>query len=74
MGADENLQRGPAGGRRSWRVSLFYKTFVSRVFELGEIARMEIEIQKSIPPASQQPRCPSWHNCSSPEQQDSKHH
>ncbi|HET6376843.1 MAG TPA: hypothetical protein VFG05_00815 [Methylocella sp.] len=37
------------------------RSFVSRAFELGEIARIEIEIQKLYPPAAPEPRCPCWY-------------
>ncbi|MCI0468078.1 MAG: hypothetical protein L0Y57_13945 [Beijerinckiaceae bacterium] len=74
MGAETNFQNEPAGGHRGRKAVLIYRAFISRVFELGEIARMEMEILKSISPASAEPRCPNWHGCSSKEQQDSKHH
>jgi hypothetical protein len=63
MRADKSLRAEEAGGRRL-HASWFYR-FMSGAVELGEIARIEFEIQKSFPPAAPEPRCPSLHKCSS---------
>lgn len=47
---DENL---PTSG--------FFHRLAQSVFELGEIAQIEIEIVRSYPYAAPQPRCPLWH-------------
>jgi hypothetical protein len=60
MGADNSLRVGSAGKRRTNMIAL-YEIIVNGAFELGEIARIEIEIQKLIPSHSAQPRCPIWH-------------
>jgi hypothetical protein len=60
MGGDQSLKAGEAGKRRRKKTAL-YGFIVNGVFELGEVARMEIEIQKLFSPASPQPRCPCWH-------------
>jgi hypothetical protein len=60
MRANENSRAGEAGGRRSKGGGL-YRIIVNGVIELGEVARIEIEILKLFPPASAQPRCPFWH-------------
>lgn len=61
MGADRTFRAGTAVGRRAEKAA-FYRVVANGVFELGEIARIEIEIQKLFPPASPQPRCPNWHH------------
>jgi len=60
MGADRNFEVEGTGKHRRMTTAL-YGIIVTAAFELGEIARMEIEIQKSYPHASPQPRCPCWH-------------
>jgi hypothetical protein len=65
MVTDEDLKVTPEEVRRTHRATLFYRSLVSRVIELGEIARMEIEIQHRFPHAASPPRCPCWHNHSS---------
>jgi hypothetical protein len=62
MRADDNLRPEAASGRRA-RVVAFYRVIVNGAFELGEVARIEIEIQKPFPPASAHPRWPSWYIC-----------
>ena len=64
MGTDKNL-KAEAAVRRWLDTAAFCEIIVTRAFELGEIARFEIEIQKSHPNASAQPRCPCWHKPSS---------
>jgi len=44
------------------RAALFYRNLVTRVVELGEIARIELEIQRRFPHGASPPRCPCWHN------------
>ena len=39
----------------------FFQRLAQSVFELGEIARIEIEITRSYPYTAPQPRCPLWH-------------
>jgi hypothetical protein len=39
---------------------------VTRVIELGEIARIEIEIQNRFLHGAAPPRCPSWHHQNPP--------
>lgn len=60
MGADKTLKTEAPGERRT-RLTALYGIIMTSALELGEIARMEIEIQKicALPPP--QPRCPCWH-------------
>ena len=60
MGADNSLRVGSAGERRTNMIAL-YEIIVNGALELGEIARIEAEIQKLIPSHSAQLRCPSWY-------------
>ena len=57
MGADDSFRVGSAGERR---MIALYEIIVNGAFELGETARIEIEIQKLIPSHSAQSRCPIW--------------
>ena len=50
----------------SRKAVLFYQNLVARVIELGEVARIELEIQSRFPHAASPPRCPCWHNNASP--------
>lgn len=61
MGADKRLNVHAAGGHRI-SLTAIYGILRTGALELGEIARMEVEIQKrcSLPPP-QAPHCPSWH-------------
>lgn len=54
-------QTDQTAARPRRHAALLYRSFVHRAFELGEIARIAIEIQKLYPPAAPEPRCPSWH-------------
>jgi hypothetical protein len=74
MGAGEDLRIGPAHGRRRRQAALFYRNLISHVIELGEIALIEIEIQKSIPMTPPQPHCPSWRHRPPADQPPAKHH
>lgn len=71
MGAYKDRKAGAARERRTYTAAL-YGIIVNSAFELGEVARMEIEIQKLFPPASPQPRCPSWHKSSAVHWPDSR--
>jgi hypothetical protein len=71
MGGDLNVQVEQAGVERkevrvSGKAALFYRNFVTRVIELGEIARIEIEIQNRFLHGAAPPRCPSWHHHNPP--------
>lgn len=54
-------QREQTAARPKRHAAVLYRSFINRAFELGEIARIEIEIQKLYPPAAPEPRCPSWY-------------
>ena len=60
MGSDDNLRLGVAEWGRIKRAALF-RIIMRGGVELGEIARIEIEIQKIFPPPSAPPHCPCWH-------------
>jgi len=60
MGADNSFRVGSTGERRT-NMAALYEIIVNGAFELGEIARIETEIQKLIPSHSAQPCCPSWY-------------
>jgi hypothetical protein len=62
-----------ARGRRT-RTLTFYRRIVNGAFELGEVARIEIEIQKLYASASPEPRCPRWHEISKDSPPLSKSH
>ena len=64
MCARDNEKAAAAKLHRSNTVSL-YGILMTGVLELGEIARMEIEIHKLYSPGYPQPRCPNWHGSSS---------
>jgi len=66
MGADENPKVEPVERHRVRKAVLFYRNLVSHVIELGQIARIEIEIQNRFPHSASPPRCPRWHDHSSP--------
>lgn len=70
MGAQEDAWVVREGNDRGVHVSrkavLFYQNLVARVIELGEVARIELEIQSRFPHAASPPRCPCWHNHASP--------
>jgi hypothetical protein len=66
MAADENPRVEPGESHRVRKAVLFYRNLVSHVIELGQIARIEIEIQHRFPHAASPPRCPRWHDHSSP--------
>ena len=59
MAGERSLKTGRAGERRTYTAAL-YAFLVNGALELGEIARIEHEIQKLFPPASPEPRCPGW--------------
>jgi hypothetical protein len=65
MGARESV-KAVADKLRRKNTGSFYGILMTSAFELGEIARIEIEIHKLSSPGSPQPRCPNWHNPSSP--------
>lgn len=46
--------------RRATTVA-FYRRIIDGAFELGEIARIEIKIQKICSPATPEPHCPCWY-------------
>ena len=58
MGADNSLR---VGSERRTNMAALYEIIGNGAFELGEIARIETEIQELIPSHSAQPRCPSWY-------------
>jgi hypothetical protein len=61
MGIDKRLKEEAAGGRRITLTAL-YGILMTGALELGEIARMEVEIQKRNPlPPAPYPHCPRWH-------------
>jgi hypothetical protein len=61
MGTDKRLKEEAAGGRRITLTAL-YGILMTGALELGEIARMEVEIQKRGPlPPAPYPHCPCWH-------------
>ncbi len=60
MGSGDNLRLGVAEWGRSKRAALFH-IILRGGAELGEIARIESEIQKIFPPPSAPPHCPCWH-------------
>ena len=64
MGADIRLRVGEAGEHRTYTSALLRK-IVTGAFELGEVARIEMEIQDLYLSASAPPRCPSWNRPSS---------
>jgi hypothetical protein len=70
MGADDNPAVEAAERHRVRRTLLFYRNLISHAKELGEIARIEIEIQNRFPHAASPPRCPRWHDHSSPHGRD----
>jgi hypothetical protein len=56
-----------------------YRAMVESAFEIGEVARIENEIQKLYPPAFPQLRCPDWdilspHHLPGPHHPPSEHH
>jgi hypothetical protein len=51
----------PAAIKRWINTAALCEIIITRAFELGEVARIEIEIQNSFPHGSPQPRCPCWH-------------
>jgi hypothetical protein len=61
MGAGDSLRVGSAPAERRTNMIALYEIIVNGAFELGEVARIEIEIQKLLPSHSAQPRCPIWH-------------
>ena len=61
MGAGDSLRVGSAPAERRTNMVALYEIIVNGAFELGEVARIEIEIQKLLPSHSAQPRCPIWH-------------
>ena len=61
MGAGDSLRVGSAPAERRTDMVALYEIIVNGAFELGEVARIEIEIQKLLPSHSAQPRCPIWH-------------
>lgn len=63
MGPGNDSRAGAAGERRSGRAAL-YQIIMNGAIERGEIARIEIEIQKLFPPPFPEPRCPCWHTTS----------
>jgi len=60
MGTDKSL-KAEAAGKRRMTTAAFYRILVNGALELGEVARLEVEIQKFYPHARPQPRCPDWH-------------
>ena len=54
--------------------SAFYRILRDGALELGEVARIEIEIQKYYPHMSPQPHCPNCHRPSSARWQASPPH
>lgn len=46
---------------RRVKTSAFYKILRDGALELGEVARIEIEIQNFYPPISTHPHCPNCH-------------
>jgi hypothetical protein len=61
MGADTHLKGEAAPGRRITLAAL-YGIIMTGALELGEIARMEAELQKRGPvPPAPYPHCPCWH-------------
>jgi hypothetical protein len=69
----DSLRTAESKGRRAKKAAL-YRVIVEGAFELGEVARFEVEIQKLFFAASEQPRCPCWHSASPPSRQVSKPH
>jgi hypothetical protein len=65
MGTDEKPDVDPVERHRVRSVVLFCRNLVSHAKELGEIARIEIEIQNRFPHSAAPPRCPRWHDDSS---------
>lgn len=72
MAADVNPRVEPGERHRVRKAVLFYRNLVNHAFELGQIARIENEIQHhhhfshSVSP----PRCPRWHDHSAPHGHD----
>ena len=62
MGADLSPGGQAAERHRVRKALLFYRNLVSHALELGEIARIETEIQSRFPHAVSPPRCPRWHD------------
>lgn len=60
MGVGDSSRAG-AAKERYIKMS-FYEKIVIGAAELGEVARIEVEIQKLFPPASPECRCPCWHH------------
>lgn len=60
MGSDKNLRLGVAERGRISTAAL-RQIIMRGGIELGEIARIEIEIQRLFPSPSAQPHCPCWH-------------
>ncbi|HUI20540.1 MAG TPA: hypothetical protein VLZ74_05795 [Methylocella sp.] len=60
MGGELKPKKKQAGARRT-RTAAFYEIILAKAVEIGEVARIETEIQKAFPPATPQPRCPDWH-------------
>ncbi len=70
MAGDEKPRAEAAEGRRRRRAVLFYQTLVNHAIELGQIARIENEIQHHFSHSVSPPRCPCWHDHSSPHGHD----
>jgi hypothetical protein len=63
--ADVRVERAGVEGkevRAPKKATLFYRNFVTRVIELGEVARIEIELQSLFLHGASPPRCPCWHH------------
>lgn len=48
--------------RRWVDTAILSETIVTLAYELGEVARMEIEIKTVLPHGAPQQRCPCWHH------------
>ena len=61
MGAHFQMETPGRSPDEHLPTSGFFQRLAQSVFELGEIARIEIEITRSYPYTAPQPRCPLWH-------------